>query len=197
MGCPTFVEIGDTLVFSVCTHDPDTGVLTDADSVPTYRIYEDETSTPVLNDVMAKLDDANTTGFYTETITCSIANGFENNKSYTIYIEATVGGDTGGICYGFKAVIPSGVRKNVALSNFEFLMLLSVDGQSPATGKTVTAEISQDGGAFMACTNAVTEISNGVYKIDITQAEMSADIICLKFTETDCLQRTIVFTTSS
>jgi len=108
MGCPTEVEIGDSLVFSICTHDPDTGVLTDADAVPDYWVYEDETgvsinaSTP-LADVMAKLDDAHTTGFYTESITCSAANGYENGKSYTIYIEATVDGDKGGICYGFKA----------------------------------------------------------------------------------------------
>ena len=52
---------------------------------------------------MAKLDDTNTTGFYTETIACTTANGFENGKSYTVYIEATVDSDMGGICYAFKA----------------------------------------------------------------------------------------------
>lgn len=104
MGCPSEVVIGDNLVFSICCHDPDTGVLTDADAAPTYRVYEDETGTAILNDVMAKLDDANTTGFYTELIACTSANGFENGKSYTVYIQATVDSDTGGICYGFKAV---------------------------------------------------------------------------------------------
>lgn len=103
MGCPSEVFIGDTLVFSICTHDPDTGILTDADDFPSYRVYEDETGTAILNGVMAKLDDANTTGFYTESITCSAGNGFEAGKTYTIYIEATVDSDTGGICYAFKA----------------------------------------------------------------------------------------------
>lgn len=103
MGCPSDCTIGDDLVFSICTHDPDTGVLTDADSAPAYRIYEDETATPILNDSMAKLDDANTTGFYTELINVTAANGFEDGKTYTIYIEATVDSDTGGICYAFKA----------------------------------------------------------------------------------------------
>jgi hypothetical protein len=106
MGCPSEVNIGDNLVFGVCTHDPDTGVLTDADSVPTYRVYEDETGTAILNGSMAKLDDANTTGFYTETLTCTAANGFEDGKTYTVYIEATVDSDTGGISYGFKAKTP-------------------------------------------------------------------------------------------
>jgi hypothetical protein len=103
MGCPTEVEIGDNLVFSVCTHDPDTGVLTDADSMPTYRIYEDETATPILTGSMTKLDDANTTGFYTEGIACTSGNGFENGKTYTIYIVATVDSDQGAICFSFKA----------------------------------------------------------------------------------------------
>jgi len=103
MGCQSEVTVGDNLTFSICTHDPDTGVLTDADSAPTYRVYEDETATPLLTGTMTKLDDANTTGFYTELIACTVANGFENGKTYTIYIAATVDSDTGGICYGFKA----------------------------------------------------------------------------------------------
>ena len=103
MGCQSEVVVGDNLVFSITCHDPDTGVLTDADAVPAYRIYEDETATPILNDNMAKLDDANTTGFYTELIACTAANGFESGKTYTIYIVATVDSDTGGITYGFKA----------------------------------------------------------------------------------------------
>src|SRR3972149_4421847 len=107
MGCPAEVVIGDNLVFSICSHNATTGVLTDADSAPTYRVYEDETATPILTGTMAKLDDANTTGFYTESIACTSGNGFENGKTYTIYIEATVDGDTGGISYGVKAVDPA------------------------------------------------------------------------------------------
>jgi len=106
MGCQSSVDIGDYLTFSICTHDPDTGELTDADAAPIWRLYEDETATPILTGTMATLDAGNTTGFYTERILCSAANGFEDAKSYTIYVEATVGGDTGGICYGFKAVLP-------------------------------------------------------------------------------------------
>jgi len=103
MGCPSEVIIGENLVFSITTHDPDTGVLTDASAAPPYRVYEDETGTAVLNGTMDVLDTDNTTGFYTESIACSVANGFEDGKTYTIYIEATVDGDTGGISYSFKA----------------------------------------------------------------------------------------------
>jgi hypothetical protein len=114
MGCPTEVEIGDNLTFSICTHDPDTGALTDAGSTPTYRVYEDVNETVMvgLSGNMDsgtgagnnEFDDANTTGFYMKQIACTAANGFEEGKSYTIYIEATVDGDKGGICYGFRAI---------------------------------------------------------------------------------------------
>jgi hypothetical protein len=88
-------KIDDALTFAVNTHTPSTGAATDADSVPSYRVYEDETGTAILSGSMAKLDDANTTGFYSEQITLSAANGFEKGKCYTIYVSATVGSVTG------------------------------------------------------------------------------------------------------
>ena len=101
MGCPSEVEIGDNLVFSICTHDPDTGVLTDADAAPDYWVYEDENATEILSGSMAKFDGK--TGHYTELINCTAANGFENGKTYTIFINATVDSNQGGISYAFKA----------------------------------------------------------------------------------------------
>ena len=102
MGCPTSVSLQGTLVFSICTHDPTTLVLSDADELPTYRVYEDETGTAILTGTMSKLDDANTTGFYSEQVECTAANGFEAGKTYTVYIQAVVAGDRGGISYGFQ-----------------------------------------------------------------------------------------------
>jgi len=104
MGCQTEVILGKNCTFSITTHAPDTGVLTDADSAPAYRVYEDETSTPIMTGSMAKLDDANTTGFYTEQIACTTANGFEDGKSYNILITATVDSSVGGISYGFDVI---------------------------------------------------------------------------------------------
>lgn len=115
MGCPAEVQIGDNLVFSITTHNATTGVLTDADSLPTYRLYEDETTTPILTGSMAKLDDTNTIGCYSESIACTAANGFENGKNYTVYISATVSTITGGITYSFKAKGLTGLSENAAL----------------------------------------------------------------------------------
>lgn len=83
-------SVDDVLTFTVNTHAVATGVGTDADSVPTFRVYEDETGTAIANGSMAKLDDANTVGFYSEQLTLSAANGYEDGKSYSIYIAATV-----------------------------------------------------------------------------------------------------------
>lgn len=95
-------EIDDLLTFPAITHRFDTGALTDADAVPAYRVYEDETGTAILTGTMAKLDDANTTGFYSEQITLSAANGLEVGKCYTIYITAAVNSVTGGSFHTFK-----------------------------------------------------------------------------------------------
>ena len=102
MGCPSQVVLDDDAVISVTTHDPTTAALTDADADPIYRIYEDLTAVPILSGTLSKLDDPGTTGFYATLISCTSGNGFELGKNYTVYIEATVNGITGGISYGFN-----------------------------------------------------------------------------------------------
>jgi hypothetical protein len=138
MGCPAKVDLENNLVFSITTHDPDTGILTDADAVPAYWIYEDETAIAILTGNMAKLDDANTTGFYTELIACTTANGFEVGKTYTIYIEATVDGDKGGICFGFNvtAVLDEVVEGTITFRQAMRLMLSVLTGISSGGGST-------------------------------------------------------------
>lgn len=99
-------RLDDVFVFAVNTHDPDTGSETDANAVPTYRVYENETTTPILAGSMAKLDDTNTTGFYSESIALSAANGFELGKCYHIRIagvmEAGSPDVTGVLVIGFR-----------------------------------------------------------------------------------------------
>lgn len=343
----------DLLSFYVNTHRFDTGVATDADAVPTYRVYEDETATPLLTGSMALIDSSNTAGFYSEQITLSAANGFEKGKCYSIYITATVNsvaattskvfqmeaevdantvsptvsanmvqisGDTtaadtcesffdgtgyagtnnviptvssvtaiatGGITAASIATdaidadaikadaiteIQSGlatssdvstvntnvgtvitnlavvdtnvdtlvtnlaivdsnvdtlltdlavvdgnvdsilddtgttgvkvlgsqlfIKKNVAFSNFCFVMTSSTT-HAPATGLTVSAQHSLDGGAFSAIAGAITEVSNGLYKVDLLQAETNAVTITLRFTATGADDRLISIVTQA
>lgn len=82
------------ITFVCNTHNPTTGAASAADSSPAYRVYEDQTATPLLTGTMATLDSGNTTGYYSASITASTGNGFEQGKSYTIYISATVAGVT-------------------------------------------------------------------------------------------------------
>lgn len=98
-------KIDDLLTFTCNTHSPTTGNATDADSAPTYRVYEDETATPILTGTMATLDASNTDGFYSEQITLSAANGFEKGKSYTVRILAVVGGVTMALPKNFQMQI--------------------------------------------------------------------------------------------
>lgn len=83
-------KIDDVLYFYANTTRFDTGNATDADSDTGYRVYENETGTPLLTGAMSLLDSGNTAGFYSEAITLSAANGFEKGKQYSIYKFATV-----------------------------------------------------------------------------------------------------------
>ena len=124
MGCPTDCVIGDNLVFSIVTHDPDTGIRTVADAAPEYWVYEDETAVAILNGNMALLDAGNTTCLYTELIACTAGNGFEAEKNYTIYVEAMVDSDPGGIAFAFKVIAE---RYTDAKVNAQVLDVLNVD----------------------------------------------------------------------
>lgn len=171
MGCQSRIVLGDNITFSICTHDPDTGALTDADAAPIYRVYEDETSTPILTGTMAKLDDANTTGFYSEQIAGTTANGFEAGKSYTIYISAAVGGVTGGISYAFDVestpahgqwTITVTVRNASTLVALPDVLVTVKD-----SGDTVTRDQRRtDASGQCASANAFS-LDNATYKIHL------------------------------
>ena len=83
--------------------------------------------------------------------------------------------------------LPSGIAKNVILPNLDIYMLLE-DGITAATGKMVTGQIRKDAGSFTGLTNAITEVSGGLYTIadGIIQTEMNADKVTLKFTADGC-----------
>lgn len=128
--------IDDPCTFYANSHTPSTGAAVDADAVPGYRIYEDETGTPLLTGSMAVLDDANTVGFYSEQITLSAANGFEAGKSYCLRITLVVGGVTGiqlqTLQIGARVdmrMLGGGVQSATDLKDF------ADDGYDPSTNK--------------------------------------------------------------
>ena len=75
-----------------------------------------------------------------------------------------------------------GIKKNTALGNFEFKMYDS--SGDPKTGLTITSTVSIDGGAYGSTANSATEVSNGLYKIDLAAADLNGTVISLRFTGT-------------
>lgn len=57
------------------------------------------------------------------------------------------------------------ISRNNAAEPLVFLLVLSADHITGATGKTPTVTISKNGGAFTTPLGAVTEIGNGLYKV--------------------------------
>jgi hypothetical protein len=63
-------------------------------------------------------------------------------------------------------------------------------------GATVTGQtVSLDGAGFGACTNAVAEISGGYYSLQLTAAEMNAQVVAVKVAATGALTMTATITT--
>ena len=82
--------------------------------------------------------------------------------------------------------ITTNLKKNQALANFHFLMTDSTT-HNPATGKTVTVTRAIDGGAFGAGTlSAVTEMSNGLYRLDFAAADLNGNVVTLRATASGC-----------
>jgi hypothetical protein len=94
-----------------------------------------------------------------------------------------------------KADLPSLPTKNIALAGFPFLMVLTSDHVTGATGLSVTAERSIDGGAYAAATNSPVEVSSGSYKIDLSAADMNGTTIMLKLTAATADARFIMIVT--
>ncbi len=85
-------------------------------------------------------------------------------------------------------------KTNTALNNFEFVL---VDSSGvPVTGRTVTATRSIDGGAVSACANSVTEVSNGIYTINLATTDLNGAVITLRFTATGAQDRLITVITT-
>jgi hypothetical protein len=93
--------------------------------------------------------------------------------------------------------LPEGIKKNTALPDFEFEMVLASDGVTAATGLTITAQRSIDGGAYASMVNSATEVGNGTYTIDLAQADTNGDNwITYKFSADTALTTTITFKVS-
>lgn len=77
--------------------------------------------------------------------------------------------------------VREGFQRNAANSDIEFLMVLTSDHVTPATGLTVTGQRSIDGGAFAGVSGAIAEVGNGIYQFDALAADTNGSIITYRF----------------
>lgn len=78
------------------------------------------------------------------------------------------------------------LKTNQALNNYHFLMTDSTT-HNPATGKTVTVTRAIDGGSFGAGTiGSVTEVANGMYRVDLPAADLNGSVVTLRMTASGC-----------
>ncbi len=73
--------------------------------------------------------------------------------------------------------------KNVGYDNFMFPMFDS-STKSPKSGLSVTAERAIDGNPFSPCSNTVSEIGSGAYRISLSAGDMNGNKIMFRFTAT-------------
>jgi hypothetical protein len=103
-------------------------------------------------------------------------------------VTGNVGGNVVGNVGGSVASVTAPVaitsnRKKAAAITLEFTITSASTGL-PAAGFTMSGIISKDGGAQAACTNAVTDKTNGQYQIVLTAAETNANNIWVAFSGT-------------
>lgn len=95
------------------------------------------------------------------------------------------------------ADIKSKTRAATVVRGDEFVLpfaMINTDGEL-ASGLSVSARISQDGGATASTSNSVTEIGDGLYHLVLTAAEMDAGVVALSFTAPGARPQAVSVTT--
>ena len=95
------------------------------------------------------------------------------------------------------ADLPNRFTKNTAFNGFTFLMVNGTDHVTPETGLTVSGTRSIDGAAFAALANAVSEVANGVYTVNLAAADLNGDCITIRFTATGADDRYVTIITQT
>lgn len=85
------------------------------------------------------------------------------------------------------------VKKNAALAGFPIVMI-DTSGD-PATSKTVTGTVSLDGGAFAPLTNSISEVSGGLYAVNLAAGDTNGNTIVMRFSATGCRTRFVEIVT--
>lgn len=169
------IALDEVVHFDAITSNPATGAVSDADSTPTWSIFEEDTDTAILS-AQNFTKRTGLTGNYRGAATLSAGNGFEAGKWYNVIGSATVNSVAGkGVVMRFRVVPAESLAgypkvdvhalKGVAQSATD-LTDFADTGYDPATHKV----------AGVATTDAVTTV-NGLAANVITAAAIANDAI--------------------
>jgi hypothetical protein len=132
------IPIDEVVHFDVTTHNPSTAGISDADSTPTFSVFEEATDTPILS-AQSFTKRTALTGDYRGTFTVSLANGFEVGKWYNVVATAVVGGITGKCtAMTFRAAPPETVAGRPLVD------VDLVQGQTPPGAATVASAVFEE-----------------------------------------------------
>lgn len=122
------IPLDEVIHFDVITSNPTTGAAADADSTPTFAVYEEATDTDIgVGGNLTKR--TSLTGNYRGTFTLSAANGFEVGKWYSVIASATV----------------STVAGKAVARNFRVIAAEATAGFSPLATGAITAAVVATG----------------------------------------------------
>lgn len=125
-------------------------------------------------------------------------NLLDGNTAQTGDNFARLGAPAGAsIAADIAALEAADIKKNTAYPNFTFLMVLTSDHVTPATGLTVTGERRLDNGSFTAVSGTISEVSNGMYEFDALAADTNADTGAWRFSAATADDVFITFKTSA
>jgi hypothetical protein len=104
-----FLKLDNYFDFGFQTQNFATGVASDADSLPTYRVYEEGQDTPIATGNCSVKDDSNTVGYYKARAQVTSAGGYTVGKIYEVRIEATVATVSGACVVGRFGIFPANI----------------------------------------------------------------------------------------
>jgi hypothetical protein len=88
------------------------------------------------------------------------------------------------------------VKRNTLLDGFTFPMYDATTG-NPATGLSVSCSRTIDGSSISGSTNSPAEVGNGIYKINLSAADLDGGVITLLFTASSASTTIITLITQS
>lgn len=176
-------KLDQSFHFTFTTRRADTGAATDADSLPTFSVYEELNDTAVGSGNCAKRDDANTTGYYYASAQITAAAGYEVGKTYEVKANATVNTVADSQVIGRFRVMPDNVYDAIYAGTDNLTVDLAVNAigtNQIADGAITNAKVADDvdvnvktisANAITATAiqaDAVTKIVTGVWSALLT-----------------------------